>query len=55
MDDISKKQQTYDDNYGLIIGHFYKAWYQGKIKMSVISKKKIKMRVLTKMQDIWIE
>ena len=54
-DAISKKQQTYDDNYGLITGHFYKAWYQGKIKMSAISKEKIKICVLTKIQDIWTE
>jgi hypothetical protein len=33
----------------------YKAWYQGKIKMSAISKEKIKIRVLTKIQDIWTE
>jgi hypothetical protein len=31
---------------------FYKAWYQDKIKMSAISKEKIKIRVLTKNQDI---
>ena len=42
------------DNYGLIIGHF-KAWYQRKIKMSAISKEKIKICVLTKIQDIWTE
>jgi hypothetical protein len=34
---------------------FYKAWYQSKIKMSAISKEKIKIRVLTKIQDIWTE
>ena len=53
-DDISKKQQTnYNDwfNYWT----FYKAWYQGKIKMSAISKEKIKICVLTKIQDIWTE
>jgi hypothetical protein len=33
----------------------YKAWYQGKIKMSAISKEMIKIRVLTKIQDIWTE
>jgi hypothetical protein len=31
------------------------AWYQGKIKMSAISKEKIKILVLTKIQDIWTE
>jgi hypothetical protein len=31
------------------------AWYQGKIKMSTISKEKIKICVLTKIQDIWTE
>jgi hypothetical protein len=34
---------------------FYEAWYQGKIKMSAISKEKIKIRVLTKIQYIWTE
>jgi hypothetical protein len=34
---------------------FNKAWYQGKIKMSHYSKEKIKIRVLTKIQDIWTE
>jgi hypothetical protein len=34
---------------------FYKVWYQGKIKMSAISKEKIKIRVLTKIQDIWTD
>jgi hypothetical protein len=33
----------------------YKAWYQGKKKMSAISKEKIKICVLTKIQDIWTE
>jgi hypothetical protein len=37
-----------------MIGNF-KAWYQRKIKMSAISKEKIKMCVLTKIQDIWTE
>ena len=32
---------------------FYKAWYRGKIKMSAISKENIKIRVLTKIEDIW--
>ena len=52
-DDISKKQQT---NYVWFnYWTFYKAWYQGKIKMSGISKEKIKIRILTKIQDIWTE
>ena len=54
-DDISK--EIADELWQLWFnyGAFYKAWYQGKIKMSAISKEKIKMRVLTKIQDIWTE
>jgi hypothetical protein len=33
----------------------FQTWYQRKIKMSAISKEKIKMCVLTKIQDIWTE
>jgi hypothetical protein len=33
----------------------HKAWYQGRIKRSAISKEKIKIGVLTKNQDIWTE
>ena len=51
-DDISKKQQTNYENYGLIIGHFTKHGIRVKLKMSAISKEKIKIRVLTKIQDI---
>jgi hypothetical protein len=54
-DDISK--EIADELWQLWFNYwtFYKAWYQGKIKMSAISKEKIKMRVLTKIQDIWTE
>ena len=46
MDDISKKkkkQQTNYDKSQLWFNYwtFYKAWYQGKIKMFAISKEKI--------------
>jgi hypothetical protein len=54
-DDISK--EIADALWQLWFNYwtFYKAWYQGKIKMSAISKEKIKMCVLTKIQDIWTE
>ena len=54
-DDISK--EIADELWQLWFNYwtFYKAWYQGKIKMAAISKEKIKMRVLTKIQDIWTE
>ena len=34
---------------------FSKAWYQGKIKMTAISKENKKICVLTKIQDILTE
>ena len=54
-DDISKKIADELRQLWFNYWTFYKALYQGKIKMSAISKEKIKICVLTKIQDIWTE